>query len=108
MTAAIGTRFNEVAATLSFVTAGVSARITPNLDARASTAWDAQLGRSVETRVGFDLRFQCWAIMAEYVNRDGKEDEVRVSIGLLGIGQTGTRFGSPFGPTGTSSGSPPR
>ena len=46
--------------------------------------------------------------MAEYVNRDGKEDEVRVSIGLLGIGQTGTSFGSPFGQTGTSSGSPPR
>jgi hypothetical protein len=35
-------------------------------------------------------RFSCWSIMAEYVNRHGDENEFRISINLLGVGQVGT------------------
>ena len=51
-------------------------------------------GTKVENRFGVDIHFQCWAILLEYVDRHKNEDEFRVSINLLGIGQTGTRFGT--------------
>jgi len=92
---AVGTRFNEVL-TLSFLSAEVAARLTSFLDARASTYWDIRRGKAVELRVGFDLRFQCWAIMVEYVRREDNDDEVRFSVNLLGLGQTGTKFGTGF------------
>jgi hypothetical protein len=40
--------------------------------------------------VGIDWRFNCWSVMAEYVNRHGDENEFRVSVNLLGLGQLGT------------------
>jgi len=81
-------------ATLNFVRAELSARLTTYLDARASTAWDARRGVALENRVGIDLHFQCWAIMIEYVDRHRNEDEVRFSVNLLGLGQVGTRTGT--------------
>lgn len=93
VSATVGTRFNEVA-TLSFVRAELAASLTANLDARASTSWDAQRGLAVETRIGLDFHYQCWAIMIEYVDRHRNEDEVRLSINLLGLGQVGSRAGT--------------
>ena len=43
--------------------------------------------------MGIDWRFSCWAIMAEYVNRHGDGNELRISINLLGLSQLGTRSG---------------
>jgi hypothetical protein len=93
--ATVGTRFNEII-TLSSVAAQVTARITDNIDARASTYWDVHRGRSVESRVGVDLRFQCWAIMLEFIQREDRDSEVRFAVSLLGVGQTGSKFGTGF------------
>jgi len=73
------------------VTAQVSAKLLSNLDAHASVGYDVRDGSSVENRVGVDWRFQCFAISAEYVNRNKDENEFRFSISLLGVGQTGTK-----------------
>jgi len=48
----------------------------------------------VEGRVGVQWRFQCFSIMADYVYRHNNESEFRFAIGLLGIGQFGTRVGA--------------
>jgi hypothetical protein len=93
VTATVGTRFNEVA-DLSFVRAELAARLTANLHARASTNWDAKNAVIIENRIGFELHYQCWAIMVEYVDRHNSEDEVRFSVNLLGLGQVGSRMGT--------------
>jgi len=46
--------------------------------------------------VGIDWRFSCWSVMAEYVNRQGDENEFRISVNLLGLGQVGTSARSGF------------
>jgi len=94
-TATVGTRFNEVI-TLSAVAAQVTAKITDNIDGRASTYWDVHRARAVETRLGVDMRFQCWAVMLEFIQREKHDSEVRFSVSLLGIGQTGSKFGTGF------------
>lgn len=93
--AAVGTRFNEII-TVSAVAAQATAKITDNIDARASTYWDIHRGRAVESRLGLDLRFQCWAIMLEFIQRENHDSEVRFSVSLLGVGQTGSKFGTGF------------
>ena len=91
---AVGTRFNEIGSPFHTVNAEIAAKITSNLNARLSTEYDIFNGSKVENRVGVDLHFQCWAIFLEYVDRHRNEDEIRFSVNLLGLGQTGTRFGS--------------
>ena len=39
---------------------------------------------------GFDWRFSCWSVTAEYVNRHNNESEFRVMVNLLGVGQVGS------------------
>jgi LPS transport system D len=87
-----GSRYDAIV-NANFVTAQLSAKILPYLYGRASADWDIVSGDGVDTRIGFDLRFQCFAIMVEYVNRHHNENEFRFSVNLLGIGQTGTKFG---------------
>jgi LPS-assembly protein len=86
---AVGPRFNEQGNS-RYLRAETFVRVLNNVDVRAATAWDVRGGRAIENRVGFDWRFDCWAISAEYVNRRGDENEFRISVNLLGIGQTGT------------------
>lgn len=86
---AVGPRFNEQAG-LRTVRAEATARLTPNLDARGAAFFDVGNGTPVEARGGFDWRFCCWAVTVEYINRHRDENEVRFSINLLGLGQTGT------------------
>jgi len=93
VSASVGARFNEQAAA-RFVRADVGARLTAHLEARGSTSWDVKAGVPVENRVGLDLRFQCWAVMLEYVDRHRNEDEVRFAVNLLGVGQYGSRVGT--------------
>ena len=91
----VGTRLDdELEPRYSNVNAEVAARITTHVNARASSHWDLRKGTKVENRFGVDIHFQCWAILLEYVDRHKDEDEFRFSINLLGIGQTGTRFGT--------------
>jgi LPS-assembly protein len=76
------------------INAAIAGRLHTNLDAHAATAYDLREGRAVENRFGLDFRFQCFTIMVEYVNRPKDENEIRVSVGLLGVGQTGSKMGT--------------
>ncbi len=86
---AVGPRFNEQGNS-RYAKAEALVKVLSNVDVRGSTAWDVLRGRSIENRVGVDWRFSCWSIIAEYVNRHGDENEFRVSLNLLGLGQLGT------------------
>ena len=92
---AVGPRFNEQSGTRYAKTEAL-VKVLGNVDVRGSTAWDVLRERAIENRVGIDWRFSCWSIMAEYVNRRGDENEFRISINLLGLGQVGTSARSGF------------
>jgi len=92
---AVGPRFNEQGGT-RYAKAEALVKVLSNVDVRGSTAWDVQRGQAIENRVGIDWHFSCWSIMAEYVNRRGDENEFRISINLLGLGQVGTSARSGF------------
>jgi hypothetical protein len=85
----LGPRFNEQQG-FRFVRAEATARLTRNVNAKASSYWDVTNGRAIEARGGLDIHFDCWAITAEYIHRYGQDEEIRFSINLLGLGQTGT------------------
>jgi LPS-assembly protein len=86
---AVGPRFNLQAGS-QYLRAETFVRVLSNVDVRAASAWDVLKGRAIENRVGIDWRFSCWSIIAEYVNRSGDENEFRIAINLLGLGQLGT------------------
>jgi len=92
---------------VSFLTAGVTSELTRHLAVRAHTFWDVRTDTFVENRFGVDLRFDCWGLLLEYVDRSqaggGRaEDEFRFGLNLLGVGHAlSTRLG-----TGTDSGGP--
>ncbi|HET9488300.1 MAG TPA: LPS assembly protein LptD [Methylomirabilota bacterium] len=90
--AAIGTRYSKPDR-VSFVQARLEADVASWLVARASADWDLRSDIFVESRIGADFRWSCWAFSLEYVSRHDDEDEVRFAINLLGVG----------GPIGTGS-----
>lgn len=97
ITATAGTRFDEQTQ-IKFVRGEILAKLTRNLDVHGSTHWDVRSGRLLESRVGVDVHCQCAAITVELIDRSGiglarNEQEVRVSVNLLGLGQVGTRAG---------------
>lgn len=75
-----------------FLRAGVDAELSRYVVVHASTNWDLLTDTFVENRLGFDLRYQCWAVTVEFVRRNTAEDEVRFAVNLLGLG-------APFGTT---------
>jgi LPS-assembly protein len=89
----VGSRYDPVA-NANWVVGEVTARILPNVDGHVNTNWDVSDGSLVEGRVGFQWRFQCFSIMADYVYRKNNETQFRFAIGLLGIGQFGTNVGT--------------
>jgi LPS-assembly protein len=89
-----GARFNEIGSPFNTVNGSVLAKLGSRMNVRASTEYDILNGTKVENRVGVDIHFQCWAILLEYIDRHRSEDEFRFSVNLLGLGQTGTRFGT--------------
>jgi hypothetical protein len=91
--ATVGARFSEVS-NVSTLHAELTARLLDNLDFRASTDWDTRQGVAVESRAALVYRSQCWAIMVEYVSRNNlNENEVRLAVNLLGLGEIGTKVG---------------
>ncbi|HEX4993809.1 MAG TPA: LPS assembly protein LptD, partial [Methylomirabilota bacterium] len=92
---AVGPRFNEQGNS-RYAKAEALVKVLSNVDVRGSTAWDVLRGQAIENRVGIDWRFSCWSVMAEYVNRHGDENEFRISVNLLGLGQVGTSARSGF------------
>ena len=77
---------------VNFLQGAISSEVVRNLVLRASTNFDARTGTFVETRFGADIKFQCWALVVEYINRSpefaGKtaDNEFRFSLNLLGVG----------------------
>ncbi|MGH6692084.1 MAG: LPS assembly protein LptD, partial [Gammaproteobacteria bacterium] len=90
--ASIGTRYSKPDR-VSFVQARLQADLTRWAVARVSADWDLRSDVFVESRVGVDFKWSCWALSLEYVARHDDEDEVRFAINLLGVG----------GPVGTGS-----
>ncbi len=90
--ATLGTR-HGASGELQFVQAQVQARLTPQWAVRFSTNYDAVSATVVENRLEVDFRQQCWAISAAFVDRTN-ENEFRVTVSLLGLGQYG--FGRLF------------
>lgn len=88
----VGSRYNAISGA-NWVVGEVTARILENLDGRVTTNWDVGTSSLVESRVGIDWRFQCFSILADYVYRQNNETQFRVAIGLLGVGQFGTKLG---------------
>ena len=92
----VGPRFNEATSpALRTVTAQATARIWRNLILRADTAWDLQRGVDVQTSAGLEWRFDCWAIMTQYITRLQGGNEFRFTVNLLGVGETGTSTKTP-------------
>ena len=87
--ASVGPRFNEQQG-FRFIQAGATARLSRFVDARTSSAWDVTAGRATELRGGLDIHFDCWTILGEYIYRYGQDNEFRLSINLLGVGQAAT------------------
>ena len=90
----VGSRYNAIAGA-NWVVGEVSARVLPTVDGHVTANWDVHTGTFVEGRVGGEWRFQCFSIRADYVYRHNNETEFRVAIGLLGVGQLGTKVGAP-------------
>jgi lipopolysaccharide assembly outer membrane protein LptD (OstA) len=89
----LGSRYNAISNT-NFVVGEATARITNNIDTFVSTNWDVASGTLIEQRIGVDWRFQCFAIMAEYILRHQADNEFRFAVNLLGVGQLGTKVGA--------------
>jgi len=87
--ASVGPRFNEQQ-TFRFIQTAATARISRFVDAKTSSAWDVTAGRATEVRGGVDIHFDCWAILSEYIYRYGQDNEFRLSVNLLGVGQAAT------------------
>ena len=85
----MGPRFNEQAG-FRFLQASATARVTRNVDLKASSYWDVTNGRATEARGGIDIHFDCWAITVQFIHRYASDDEFRFSVNLLGVGQVGT------------------
>ena len=87
--ASVGPRFNEQQ-TFRFIQSAATARISRFVDAKTSSAWDVTAGRATEVRGGVDIHFDCWAIQSDYIYRYGQDNEFRISVNLLGVGQAAT------------------
>src|SRR5213083_3065332 len=88
-------------ATVNFLQGSIAAEVSKNLTLRVSTNYDARTDTFVESRFGADFKFQCWALVVEYINRSpefgGKtaDNEFRFTLNLLGVGGVlSTRLGA--------------
>jgi len=90
LTATVGVQYNE-RDRVEFVRAQLTARVSRHLTVRGGSNWDVRENAFVENRVGVDLHWQCWAFSITYINRKKDDNEVRVSLNLLGLGAVGTR-----------------
>jgi LPS-assembly protein len=87
--ASLGARLNDPSR-IEFYQAQATARLSDRLLFRGVSHFDARRGVVVESRLGAEVRFQCWSVALTYVNQTESDHGFRVSVGLLGIGQVGT------------------
>src|SRR2546425_957270 len=86
---------------VNFLQGGFTWDVWKHLVLRARTNWDLRTDTFVENRYGADIKFDCWAVSVEYINRSRdpsgqrSEDEFRFSVHLLGLGNVlSTRMGT--------------
>jgi LPS-assembly protein len=84
-TGSIGIRYSEPGE-FTFLQGGFNLPIARWMTVRSSVNWDLRRGDFSESRVAADLRWQCWALTVEYVNRAHRDDEIRFALNLLGVG----------------------
>ncbi|HXH81863.1 MAG TPA: LPS assembly protein LptD [Candidatus Tectomicrobia bacterium] len=82
--ASVGQRYADP--DVRFFTAAATADVARWLALRATTYYDDRSGTFVESRVAADIKFQCWALTVEYVQRTRRDDEIRFAVNLLGLG----------------------
>ncbi len=80
-------------ASSSFIQGAVEARIGSRWTVRFTSDYNIDTGTVIENRLEVDFREQCWGITAAFIDRVD-EDEFRISINLLELGQYG--FGRGF------------
>jgi hypothetical protein len=93
-----GTRHGQ-GGRLQFVQGAAEAQIGSRWRARVSTQLDTDPVEVIENRFEITFLEQCWAISAAYINRVD-ENEFRISVNLLELGQYG--FGRAFASTATT------
>jgi LPS-assembly protein len=71
---------------ITFLSGGFSLEPWPWLSARGSINWDLRHGTFAESRLAAELHWQCWALAIEFINRTQRDDEVRFTLNLLGVG----------------------
>ena len=80
-------------ASLHDVQGAVEARIGSRWTVRFSSDYNIDTATVIENRLEVDFREQCWGITAAFIDRVD-EDEFRITINLLELGQYG--FGRGF------------
>lgn len=81
----LGVRVSDPGKT-TFLQGGFSLNPWPWLTARGSINWDLRHGTFAENHLVAEVHWQCWALAVEYVNRTARDDEVRFTLNLLGVG----------------------
>ncbi len=89
----LGIRHSDPA-NFTFLQGGFGFTPWPWLTTRGSVNWDLRHGTFAENRLAAELHWQCWALAIEYINRTQRDDEVRLTLNLLGVtGPISTRVG---------------
>ncbi|MBI4011875.1 MAG: LPS-assembly protein LptD [Candidatus Rokubacteria bacterium] len=91
--ATFGTR-HGLGGELQFIQGELQARLSPRWAVRFASNYDLLSETVVENRLEVEFREQCWAISVAFIDRTN-EDEFRITINLLELGQYG--FGRAFG-----------
>jgi LPS-assembly protein len=81
----VGSRYSDPGR-FNFITTGLVADISRYVTLRNANFFDARTLAFVESRTAADIKFQCWALTVEFVHREGRADEVRFAVNLLGVG----------------------
>jgi len=90
--ASFGTRHGQDGR-LVFIQGAIQAQIGTRWTVRFSSDYNTDTGTVIENRLEVEFREQCWAVTAAFIDRVN-EDEFRITINLLELGQYG--FGRGF------------
>ena len=90
--AAFGTRHADEGR-LVYIQASLQAKLGTRWTVRLSSDYNTDTGTVIENRLEVDFREQCWGITAAFIDRTN-EDEFRITVNLLELGQYG--FGRGF------------
>jgi LPS-assembly protein len=90
--ASFGTRHGD-AGRLLYIQSSLEAKLGSRWIARLSSDYNIDSGTVIENRLELEFREQCWGVTAAFIDRVD-EDEFRITVNLLELGQYG--FGRGF------------